>query len=90
MKHNIDFTELLKELNKQYHFLYEKRDDVEGYRETVLAGVEFISENIEFIREFVAFRGDVLSSDREVAALMYALKETGALEDGAELEAAAA
>lgn len=70
---NINIHEFLKEFNKQYDFLYEHRDNVAGYDEALETGDEFIKKNIEFVREFVQYRGDFISSDREVVAFMFAL-----------------
>lgn len=70
---NINIHEFLKEFNKQYDFIYNARDNVAGYREALEAGDKFIEKNIEFVREFVQYRGDFISSDREVVAFMFAL-----------------
>ena len=73
MEFNINIEEFLQKFNKEYDFLYKHRDNVAGYHEALIAGDEFISKNIEFIREFNKYRGDILSSDREVVAFMFAL-----------------
>lgn len=70
---NINIHEFLKEFNKQYDFIYNARDNVAGYREALEAGDKFIEKNPDFIREFVQYRGDFISSDREVVAFMFAL-----------------
>lgn len=72
-KININIEEFLKEFNKQYKFLYEAKGYVAGYHEALEAGDEFIKRNPEFIAEFVKYRGDLISSDREVVAFMFAL-----------------
>ena len=70
---NINIHKFLKEFNKQYDFLYNARDNVAGYREALEEGDEFIKKNSEFVGEFVRYRGDFISSDREVVAFMFAL-----------------
>ena len=72
-KININIEQFLQEFRKQYKFLYDARDNVAGYREALEAGDEFIKNNPDFIREFVMYRGDFISSDREVVAFMFAL-----------------
>ena len=72
-KININIEQFLQDFRKQYKFLYDARDNVAGYREALEAGDEFIKNNPDFIREFVMYRGDFISSDREVVAFMFAL-----------------
>lgn len=73
-KFNINIQEFLEEFEKQYDFLYDNANTyVAGYDEALAAGNEFITEHIEFVREFNKYRGDILSSDREVVAFMFAL-----------------
>ena len=70
---NIDMENFLERFREEYKYLYEANEYVAGYDEAVRAGDEFISSHKEFVRAFACFRGDVLSSDREVAAFMFAL-----------------
>ena len=72
---NIDLRCLLEIFNKEYTFLYNNNDRVEGYADFLEEGDEFIKSNPEFIGEFVKQRGDFISSDREVVALMMTLYE---------------
>lgn len=74
MKININIEEFLKQFNKEYDFLYDNFDCVAGYDEALKAGDEFIRKNPDFIGEFVKYRGDFISSDREVVAFMFALE----------------
>ena len=68
---NIDtFTEKFK---KEYEFLYDNDDRVAGYGEAVSAFDGFLKEHNDFVGEFVRYRGDFISSDREAAAFMFAL-----------------
>ena len=73
MEFNINIMEFDKEFNKQYNFLYDHYDRVAGYDEALEAGDKFIKKHPDFIREFVQYRGDFISSDREVVAFMFAL-----------------
>ena len=70
---NINIEQFEQEFNKQYDFLYNARDNVAGYYEALEAGDEFIKNHPDFIRQFAIYRGDFISSDREVVAFMFAL-----------------
>ena len=74
MEFNINIHKFLEQFNKEYAFLYDNYDNVAGYDEAVAAGDEFIKKYPKFVREFVEYRGDFISSDREVAAFMFALE----------------
>lgn len=76
---NIPIEEFAEKFKQEYNFLYEANAYVAGYNEAVAEGDEFIQKHGDFIGEFVRYRGDVLSSDREVAAFMFALESFGAL-----------
>lgn len=71
---NIPIQEFLEKFKKEYEFLYENNNRVAGYEEAVVAGDEFIENHAEFISEFNKYRGDILSSDREIAAFMFTLE----------------
>lgn len=75
MKFNIDIEQFTKQFNKEYKFLYDNDDYVAGYREAVEAFDNFVSEHAEFVGEFVDYRRDFVSSDREAAAFMFALEQ---------------
>lgn len=70
---NIDIEIFKKKFDEEYEFLYNNHDNVAGYSEAVAAFDEFLAINREFVREFVKFRGDFISSDREAASFMFAL-----------------
>ena len=72
---NINIHEFVERFNKEYEFLYNHKDMVAGYHEAIEAGDKFIAEHGDFVGEFVKYRGDFISSDREVAAFMFALSE---------------
>ena len=71
--YNINIEKFLKQFTKSYNFLYNNYNNVAGYDEALKAGDNFIKKNPEFITEFVRYRGDFISSDREVVAFMFAL-----------------
>jgi len=72
----INIHAFLKQFEKEYEFLYENMDRVAGYDEAVAAFDEFIRRwpNGNFVAEFCRYRGDMLTSDREAAAFMFALE----------------
>lgn len=73
---NINIHEFLKQFQKEYNFLYD-HDYVAGQNEAVAEFDKCIKNKnfAEFVGEFVNFRGDIISSDREAAAFMFALYE---------------
>lgn len=67
------FNEKFKE---QYEFLYEAESggmSVAGYYDAIEAGETFVHQHNEFVAEFIRYRRDFISSDREIAAFMFAL-----------------
>ena len=69
----INIKAFAEQFQKEYNFLYENNNNVAGYREAVAAFDEFLSNNKNFVCEFIKYRGDFISSDREAAAFMFAL-----------------
>ena len=64
-----------------YDTLYEQGDDaVEGYNLAVAVGDEYIQQNPVFVGAFNELRGDILSSDREMAAFAFALADCGVID----------
>ena len=74
---NINIKTFEKQFQDEYNFLYENDNNVAGYKEAVEAFDEFLKENKKFVCEFVKYRGDLISSDREAAAFMFALSSWG-------------
>lgn len=72
---NINIENFLNEFRKEYDFLYENNDRVAGYEEALDFGDEMILKHPDFVSEFAKYRGDILSSDREVAAFAFALEK---------------
>lgn len=70
---NININDFYEQFKKEYSFLYENYDNVAGYSEAVTAFDDFLKKHKQFVCEFVKFRGDFISSDREAAAFMFAL-----------------
>lgn len=68
----MNIKKFLDQFNKEYEFLY-NHNNVAGYNEAVTAFDEFLPNHKEFVSEFVKYRGDFVSSDREAAAFMFAL-----------------
>lgn len=73
MSITVNIHKFIKRFDKEYSFLYDNRDNVAGYGEAVAAFDEFLPTHKDFVGEFVNFRGDFISSDREAAAFMFAL-----------------
>lgn len=71
--YNIDMGKFCEQFQKEYNFLYDCRGYVAGYDESVSAFDRFQADHADFVREFAQYRGDVVSSDREAAAFMFAL-----------------
>ena len=70
----MDIAKFHKQFQKEYTFLYENRNMVAGFREAANAFDKFAQANQEFVCEYVRYRGDCISSDREAAAFMFALE----------------
>lgn len=79
-KENIKYSRIFKQFEKEYEFLYDHNDNVAGVREATDAFDEFLKTHKDFVSEFVRFRGDFISSDREAAAFMFALENMGGLD----------
>lgn len=74
IKINID--RFLKQFNKEYNFLYDNNDNVVGYDDALKYWDKFITKenNKNFVSDFVKYRGDFISSDREVVAFMFTME----------------
>lgn len=77
MKRAINIQDFLEKFNNEYKFLYDSNGTVCGEKEAVKAFGGFVKQHGDFVREFVTFRGDFISSDREAAAFMFALDSMG-------------
>lgn len=69
----IDIGEFLIAFEAALKCVYQVSDPVTELHEAVEAFDEFQVNNHTFVADFVRVRGDMISSDREAAAFMYAL-----------------
>ncbi len=72
---NINISQFAEQFQKEYNILYESDCADDGMRFAARAFDAFAKKHKDFISEFVKFRGDFISSDREAAAFMYALEK---------------
>ena len=72
---NVQMEKFLDMFNKIYNELYEAGDNVAGFKEAVSVFDKFAKQQPKFVGEFVKFRGDLITSDREAASFAYALVE---------------
>lgn len=70
----IDMGLFADKFRKEYDQLYHNQDHVAGYKEAVLAFDEYLESDPDFLSRFNSYRGDIISSDREAAAFMFALE----------------
>ena len=75
MKRSINIQKFTDEFQTEYNFLYDNYDNVAGYDEAVNALDDFVKSHGNFIKEFMQYRGDFISSDREAAAFMFAIEK---------------
>lgn len=76
----LNIYDFAKQYGKEYDFLYDNDDHVAGYREAVEDFDRMMKGNDafnKFVCEYVNFRGDFISSDREAAAFMFACEAMG-------------
>ena len=74
---------LLEKFNQEYQFLYDHEDNVAGFQEAVDAfDMDLQNSNFKkLVQEFVQYRKDVISSDREAAAFEFACESLGLLNE---------
>ena len=78
MTYNINIKDFLNKFNYNYDFLYDSNAQgnvVAGQREATMAFDNFVKYHREFVSEFVRYRGDFISSDREAAAFMFTIDD---------------
>lgn len=78
MVHNFNIADFLKKFDDNYDFIYNansKNKEVAGQREATAAFDDFVKQHGDFVREFVNYRGDFISSDREAAAFMFTMND---------------
>ena len=72
---NIPIEEFSKVFSEAYAYCYENRDQVPGYGEALKFGDDFMKKHPDFVTEFAKYRGDYITSDREVVAFAFALEK---------------
>ena len=65
----------LRKFSDTYEFLYNNYDEVLGFAEAMEFGDWFIKNYPTFTRDFTDYRGDILTSDREVAAFGFVIMD---------------
>ena len=65
--------DFLRKFSDVYEFLYDHHDEVLGFVGAMEFGDWFIKNFPDFTRKFTDYRGDILTSDREVAAYGFVL-----------------
>ena len=73
MVFNFNIDDFLKKFDDNYDFLYDASrngSEVAGQREATEAFDDFVKQHRELLREYLNYRGDFISSDREAAANM--------------------
>lgn len=78
MVFNFNIADFLAKFDRNYDCLYNANrhgKEVAGQREAAAAFDDFVKEHRDFVREFVNYRGDFISSDREAAAFMFTLDD---------------
>lgn len=78
MVFNFNIDDFLKKFDDNYDFLYDANkhnNEVAGQREATASFDDFVKEHRDFVREFVNYRGDFISSDREAAAFMFTIDD---------------
>lgn len=75
---NFPIEEFAARFHREYAFLYDAFDRVAGFQEAVDTFDALMKRNEKFrafVSEFVAFREDMITSDREAAAFMYVMSD---------------
>ena len=74
---NINICAFLEQFNREHEYLYDHHDHVAGYDEAVDSFDAFLKDkaNASFVREFAAYRGDVVSRSREASAFIFTIDE---------------
>ena len=75
----MDIRELRMKFTEKYSEMYEKEDTVDGFDEAVDEFDEKLAFDTDgfrsLVEQFVDYHGDFISSDREAAAFIFALRE---------------
>ena len=68
-------SDFLRKFSDTYEFLYDNYDNAAGFAEAMEFGDWFIKNFPDFTRKFTDYRGDILTSDREVAAFGFVIMD---------------
>ena len=72
--YTIDFDSFYDKFGEMYETIYDARDQVDRFDWAVKQFDEVImKEHKDFVMDFVKFRGDMITSDREAAAFTFTL-----------------
>lgn len=71
----IDMQKFLEQFKKEYEFMYENDDNVVGYEDALEYGLSLLRDKNPIVYDFIAYRNDLIVSNREVAALGFAYNE---------------
>lgn len=72
---DVDIQVFEERYNREYQFLYDNHDRVAGYAEALAEAEYFFSKHGDFVGEFARYRGDYLTSDRELVAFILTLND---------------
>lgn len=72
---NVDIQVFEERYNHEYQFLYDNHDCAAGYEEALAEAELFLAAHDDFVREFARYRGDYLTSDRELVAFILTLND---------------
>ena len=72
---DINIHRFANKFSDVYDFLYTHHDNVAGFAEAMEFGDWFIQSFPGFTHKFTDYRGDILTSDREVAAFGFAIMD---------------
>lgn len=75
VRRDIDILAFEEQYNREYQFLYDNHDRVAGYAEALAEAERFLSVHGDFVGEFARYRGDYLTSDRELVAFILTLND---------------
>ena len=71
--YDINIHRFANKFSDTYQFLYDNHDNVAGFQDAVKFGEWVIKNCRDFVMEFNKYRGDILTSDREIAAFGFVM-----------------
>ena len=73
MIYDINIHEFARKFSDTYQFLYDSCDNATGFQDAVKFGNWIIKNCPDFVIKFNKYRGDILTSDREIAAFGFVM-----------------